>query len=155
MRRPLFIPGSGVYLPGDICARLRHPLLADLKKTDAPEYIDAVKMIDDVGASWANRHVADVATPQRPHTGRTRADIAVDVANVDAPRVATVEWSSMSVTNASRELKISQQAVKGLLTRGTLHGERGYKSWLVCRESVNARLENTKCQHEGAPNERR
>jgi len=134
MTSSLAIPeGGGVFLPAAVCARIRHPLLRDLREAQreqvavAPEIVDAIGVIDAVGAAFSNRRVANVAAP------------------LDSGRCDAVKW--ISVSEAAAELTISETAVKGLLKRGTLHGERGPRSWRVCAESVSARQENKRCQH--------
>ena len=52
----------------------------------------------------------------------------------------------MTVSSAATELKITPQATRGLLERGTLHGERGTRAWRVCADSVTARKEGTRCR---------
>jgi hypothetical protein len=131
--RALAITTESAVIPASVCAAIRHPLVADLAKCRrdhvpvAPEIVDAVEMIDNVGAWWENRHVA------------------VDVATVDAPRCDPAQWTT--VTETAALLDISQQAVKGLLLRGTIHGEKVDRAWRVCAQSVSARLEGAKCQH--------
>ena len=63
-----------------------------------------------IGAWWENKKVSDVSQ---------------DVSDVDSPCCDVVEWSSMTVSAAAAELKITPQATTGLLKRGTLHGEHG------------------------------
>jgi hypothetical protein len=134
----LAITTEGAFISASVCAAIRHPLMRDLAEARrnhvaiALEIAAAVELIDNVGAWWDNKRVADVAP---------------DVARRDGRRCEAVEWTSMSVSEASTELKITESAVKGLLKRETLHGLRGPRVWLVCVESVTARKEGERCQH--------
>jgi hypothetical protein len=124
----------GVFVSAKVCARLRHPLVRDLAEARrdgavvAPEIVDAVEMIDNVGAWWENKQRVAVAT-----------------STVDAPRCDPIEWTT--VTKAAEGLDITQQAVKGLLKRGTLKGEKVDGIWRVSSESLSARKKGQKCQH--------
>ena len=124
------ITEPGVFLPARVCARLRHPLLRDLAAARrdgvvvAPEIEDAVALIDNVGAWFEAKHVA------------------VDVATVDAPRCDPASWTT--VTKAAEGLDITQQAVKGLLKRGTLKGQKVDGTWRVSVASVAERKEGTR-----------
>ncbi len=134
--KPVFIPGAGMFISAEVCADLRHGALRDLRKAQrnqehvAAHTVAAVGLMDNIGAAWTNKNVANVAT---------------DVAKLDTPHCDAVKF--LSVTETAALLDISQQAVKGLLKRGTLHGERGPRAWRVCATSVTARKEGTKCQH--------
>ena len=136
--KPVFIPGAGLYISAEVCADLRHGAVRDLAAARRiQEHVKAdtaatVDLMDTIGAAWANKEVANVAA---------------DVARLDGPRCSPVDWPAMSVSEAATILKTSEQSVKGLLKRQTLHGLRGPRAWRVCAESVGARLKGAKCQH--------
>jgi hypothetical protein len=133
MTSSVAITSEGVFLPADVCARIRHPLLRDLAEARrdgavvAAEIVDAIGLVDTVGAWWDQKNVAKVAAP------------------LDSGRCDAVKW--ISVSRAAAELTVSETAIKGLLKRRTLHGERGPRAWRVCAESVSARKEGSQCQH--------
>ena len=136
--KPLFIPGAGMFISAEVAADLRHGALRDLRAAQndrayvAPDTVAAVELMDEIGAAWVNKKVSHVAA---------------DVSQVDAPRCDPAEWTSMTVSAAVAELKITPQAITGLLRRGALHGERGPRAWRVCAASVTARKEGARCQH--------
>jgi hypothetical protein len=129
------ITEPGVFLSAKVCAAIRHPLQRDLRAAlreqavVAPEIADAIALVDNVGAWWEARHVA-VAT-----------------STVDTRRCEAVEWGAMTVSATSAELKITPQAVKGLIKRGTIHAEKVDGSWRICSQSVTTRLKGKKCEH--------
>jgi hypothetical protein len=120
------ITEPGVFLPASVCSRLRHPLLRDLAEARrdgvvvAPEIVDAIGLIDTVGAWWDQKNTVAVAT-----------------STIDGPRCDRASWTTVS--KAAEGLDITQQAVKGLLKRGTLKGEKVDGIWRVSSESVVAR----------------
>ncbi len=133
------ITSEGAFIPADVCAAIRHPLQRDLAAARrdgtlvAPEIVAAIELIDNVGAWFENKKVADVS---------------LDVSQVDFRRCEAGEWEAMTVPASAKALDISQQATRKLLERGALHGERGPRSWRVCAESVAARKDdNKRCQH--------
>ena len=133
------ITAEGAFIPADICAAIRQPLMRDLAQCRrdqiavAPEIVDAVKTIDNVGASFENQRVSDVSS---------------DVSPVESRRFAAVDFEVMTVPVAAEALSISQQAVRRLLFRQTLHGQQqADRSWRVCAQSVSARMKGTRCQH--------
>ena len=133
------ITEPGAFLSAKVCAAIRHPLMRDLAEARsrdrvpvAPEIVDAITLIDNVGAWFEARRVSDVSP---------------DISQVDSRRCDPAEWTSMTVSAAAADLKITPQAITGLLRRGALHGERGHRSWRVCAESVTARKEGAQCQH--------
>jgi len=136
--RPLFIPGAGIFISADVAADLRHGARRDLAAAQrrqehvSPDTVAAVELMDTIGAAYANQRLADVSS---------------DVSQVDAPRCEAINRTPMTVSAAAEALGITEQATRGLLKRGTLHGERGPRSWRVCAESVSARQENKRCQH--------
>jgi len=129
----LAIPeGGGVFLPAAVCARIRHPLLRDLREAQreqvavAPEIVAAVQTIDAVGARFQERRVSDVSLP------------------VASRSFAAVDFEVMNVSAAAEALGITEQATRRLLFRGTLKGERGPRSWRVSAASVAARIERSR-----------
>jgi hypothetical protein len=113
--KTLPITTEGAVVPANVCAAIRHPLMADLEKCRrdrvpvAPEYVEAVETIDAIGAWWENKKVSDVSP---------------DVSLLESRSFAPVDLLSMTVSTASHELKVSEQAIRGLLKRGTLRGEQ-------------------------------
>ena len=107
-----------MFISAEVAADLRHGALRDLKaaRNDqayvSPDTVATVELMDTIGAAWANRQVSDVAS---------------EVSMLESPRFAPVDWVSMTVSTASHELKVSEQAVRRLLFRKTLHGEHGPK----------------------------
>jgi hypothetical protein len=133
--KTLPITTEGAVVPANICAAIRHPLMADLEKCRrdrvpvAPEYVEAVETIDAIGAWWENKKVSDVSP---------------DVSLLESRSFAPVDQSSMTVSAAAHELKITPQAVRRLLKRGTLHGsQRDDRSWRVSVDSVSARKDHS------------
>ena len=128
-----------MFISAEVCADLRHGAVRDLRAAlraqahVAADTVAAVELMDAVGAAWENKRVADVAA---------------DVATLDSPSFPPVEWESMTAPAAAKQLEISQQAARGLLARGTLHGAKSPRGWRVCAEDVAARVGGTKCQHE-------
>jgi hypothetical protein len=135
--KPVFIPGAGMFISAEVCADLRHGARRDLREAQrnqehvAAHTVAAVELMDTIGAAWVNKKVSHVSP---------------GVSQVDAPRCEAINRTPMTVSAAAAELKISPQATRKLLERGTLHGERGPREWRVCAESVAARKEST-CQH--------
>jgi hypothetical protein len=135
------ITAEGAFIPASACALIRRVLMADLGKCRrdcipvAPEIVEAVQTIDNIGAAFEARRASKVS------------DVSPDVSPLESPRFAPVDWDSMTVSAAAEALRISPQATRRLLERGTLHGERGPRAWRVCAESVAARKDNRPCQH--------
>ena len=140
--KPLFIPGAGMFISAEVAADLRHGALRDLRKAQrnqehvAAHTVAAVELMDTIGAAYANQRLAEVSS-----------DVSSEVSSVDSRSCAPVDFKVMTVSAAAKSLGISEQATRGLLLRGTVHGERGDRSWRVCAESVSARLEGKKCEH--------
>lgn len=137
--KPLFVPGAGIFVSAEVCADLRHGALRDLRAAQrdqayvSPDTVAAVEMMDVIGAAWFENKTK----PPKPS----------EAAQVDPSGFGAVDWESMDVLAAAKELEITEQATRRLLFRGTLHGERGHRAWRVCAASVAARLAGTKCQH--------
>jgi len=127
-----------LFISAEVCADLRHGARRDLREAQrnqehvAAHTVAAVELMDTIGAAWVNKKVS----------GETS-----DVSQVDAPRCEAINRTPMTVQAAAKSLRISPQATRKLLERGTLHGERGPRAWRVCAESVSARLKGTRCQH--------
>jgi hypothetical protein len=135
------ITEPGAFLSAKVCAALRHPLMRDLAEARrdqmsvSAEIVDAITLIDNVGAWYEARHASKVS------------DVSPGVSQLDTRRCEAEEYRQMTVSAAAEALRISPQATRKLLERGTLHGERGPRAWRVCAESVAARKDNTTCQH--------
>lgn len=136
MSKPVLIPMPSLAIGLDVIAVIRHGAMRDLKDalTNGEQVPDAVvetiQMMDAVGAAWANR---------------TRPDVSSDLSSLAPQSFVPVEW--VSVSTAAKRLHRTPQAVTGLLSRGSLHGEKADRVWRVCSESVIARQEGSKCQH--------
>jgi len=134
--KPVFIPAAGVLIGLKECADIRLQLTRTLDAAlrngeQVPEdTIESVRMLDTVGAAWANR---------------SKLDLSSNLSSLDTPSFDPVDW--ISVTTAAEQLSRTRQAVTGLLSRGSLHGERSDRTWRVCAKSVAARKEGRKCQH--------
>jgi len=63
--------GGGVFLTARVCSSIRFALLRDLKEAKreqaavAPEIVEAIGLIDNVGAWFENKRVSDVRLPFR------------------------------------------------------------------------------------------
>jgi hypothetical protein len=74
--------------------------------------------------------------------------VPTQVPSIDDSSSDPVSWTT--VTNAAKELKISERMVRKYLgaDEPRLHGEQPGRAWLVCSESVQARKKGNKCQHQ-------
>ena len=138
MTKPVFIPAAGVLIGLKECADIRLQLTRTLDaalrsgERVSPDTIESVRMLDTVGAAWANR----------PKSGLSSA-----LSSVDPSSFVRVEWESMTTKTAAGELGISPQRVGQLIKGETLHGEKSGRTWRVCAESVRAHKEGSKCPH--------
>ena len=127
------ITEAGAFLSAKVCAAIRHPLMRDLAAARrdqiavSPEIVEAIGLVDTIGAWWEAKHVA-VATP-----------------TVASPDCAPIQWTT--VTETAALLDVSQQAVKGLIKRGTVRGVKVDGSWRICTACVTARVKGTRCTH--------
>ncbi len=135
--KPLFIPGAGLFISADVAADLRHGARRDLAAAQrrqehvSPDTVAAVELMETIGAAYAQHRLGEVSA---------------EVSPVDPQRCAPIQWTAMTVPAAAHELQVSQQFVRRLLARQTLHGEQqADRSWRVCAESVTARREGAKC----------
>jgi hypothetical protein len=138
MSKPVLIPIPSLAIGLDVVAIIRHGAMRDLttalrKGERVPESVEeTIRMMDTVGAAWANR---------------SKSDVSSNVSSVAAAGFVPVEWDAVTVKTAATELGISTQAVGRLLGRDSLHGEKSGRTWRVCVESVRARKEGIRCQH--------
>jgi hypothetical protein len=138
MSRPIFIPTGGTLVPNDVAAWSRYALmkiLSDAKREQVripDSVVETFHMIDIAGAAWENRL-------------RSLPNVSPDVSSIAPQSFDPVQW--IPVKNAAEQLDVTPQAVTGLLSRGSLHGEKRGRTWRVCVASVAARREGTTCQH--------
>ena len=139
------ITTEGTFIPASVCAAIRRVLMADLAacRRDripvAPEIVDSVQTIDNIGAWFENKKVPQAETSA---TGRTLGEQAPMVSSVAPVGFAQVDCSYMTTASAAIELKVSQQFVRRLLKDGVLAGwQQPDRSWRVSSASVAARKE--------------
>lgn len=131
MTKPVFIPEPSVSVPASVCARIRHGLnrerdMALHNYERIPDDVVAtIEMIDLVGSGWEKKIT--------PH-------VSSDVSSLASESFEPVDW--ISVKTAAEQLKITPQAVTGLLARGSLSGEKTGRTWRVDAASVAARKES-------------
>jgi hypothetical protein len=136
MTRPIVIQSAGLFVSADVAAELGPVLMEYLERAQRDrrqmnsDTAETVEKLDVLGAWWRNKNL-----PYLP----------LDLPSVDTPCSDPVKW--LSVTTAAETLERTTRAVTGLLARGSLHGEQDGRTWRVCGQSVDARLEGRKCQH--------
>ena len=136
MTRPVVISGAGLFVSADVAAELGPVLMQYLERAQRdcrqmnPHTVETVEKLDVLGAWWTNKRLPNLPS-NLPSPDNSCSD--------------PVQWTS--VKTAAEELERTTRAVTGLLERGSLHGERDGRTWRVCGQSVDARLEGLKCLH--------
>ena len=137
MTKPIAISEPGLVVSADVAAVIGPILKRELQRiqrVDAVAFpadaIETTDKLDLIGAWWRNKNLSSVSP---------------DLSSVAAPDCDPVDW--IPVKSAAEILKITPQAVTGLLARRSLHGEKSGGTWRVCSESVSARKESAKCTH--------
>lgn len=135
--KPAVIEGPGLFIGADTLAAMRHVIRRELEAARrdsvdlSPDVLESLERIVVHGDAWAANSKQHRVSP--------------NVSSVDSRDFAPVEWTN--VGHAAKELKISPQAVTGLLRRGSLHGQLSGRSWRVCTAAVAARKEGSTCPH--------
>jgi hypothetical protein len=123
------ITEPGAFIPASVCASIRHGLIRDLdralrEQARVPADVeDAIRLIDNVGAWAANKNLP--------------SDVPSNVPSFDNSSSEVVRW--VAVKTAAEELNTTTRAVTGLLTRGSLHGEKRGREWFVDAAAVKIR----------------
>lgn len=127
--RPITITEPAVVVPARCAPDLAPVLVRELARARAlgvqvaPETVEVVERLELLAAAVMNRV----------------SHVSADVSHVDKGSSAAGRWLSVNAT--ADILKITPQAVTGLLRRESLAGERVGRTWRVDAAAVAARKE--------------